>query len=66
MKLPNRQNCTNLKVWERKGRLTGVVDAGEEAVIREFLADVVQLDAEVGDAALVAHEIIAERIPLPS
>ena len=56
--------------FERKGekrrRLTGVVDAGEEAVICELLTDEVQLDAEVRDAALIVHEAVTERVPLPS
>ena len=61
-------NCPNgkiAKIW-KKGRLTGVVDAGEEAVVRELLTDEVQLDAEVRDVALIVHEAVAERVPLPS
>ena len=47
-----------------KEKLTGIVNAGEEAVVRELLADDVQLDAEVRDVAALTQELIAEIIPL--
>ena len=47
-----------------KGKLTGVVNTGEEAIVRELLADDVQLDAEVRDVAALTQELIAEIIPL--
>jgi len=44
--------------------LTHVVDGGEEAVVCKLLPDVVELDAEVGDPALLAQEHGAKFIPL--
>jgi hypothetical protein len=44
--------------------LTHVVDGGEETVVCELLPDVVQLDAEVGNRALLAQELGAKFIPL--
>lgn len=37
--------------------LTEVVDGREEAVIRQFLADIIQLDAKLRDSTLSPQEL---------
>lgn len=44
--------------------LTLVVDTCEEAVVGEFFANLVKLDAELGDAAVSAQESVAKVVTL--
>ena len=47
-----------------RGALTESVHFGEEAVVVELLADVVELDAEIRDVALLAQKFGAQEVPL--